>query len=105
MRETGVWTKTKRALDRLWRIAVADNRNPQQGSEAKGMITNPEQLQKFETELIKKEKVDVMRNFRLVDAMYREAIALGVIPLKDPLDGLEIDMKIARVVNGVSNTS
>ncbi len=41
----------------------------------------------------------------MVDSMYDEAVALGVIPLKDPLDGLEVDLRIAKVVNHVSEAS
>ncbi len=66
------------------------------------MIKNREQVQKFERELIKKEKIDVTKNFQIVDAMYHEAVELGIIPLKNPLDGLEVDIKIAEVVNYVS---
>lgn len=36
--------------------------------------------------------------------MYREAVSLGIIPLKDPLEGVEIDIKIAEVINSVSST-
>lgn len=65
------------------------------------MIKNCETLLTFENDLIRKSKPDILKNFRLVDAMYDEAVALGIIPMKDPLDGLEIDIKIARVVNHV----
>ena len=65
------------------------------------MINDVTILQEFEKELIKESKPDVMKNFRIVNAMYDEAVALGIFPLKDPLDGLEIDIKIARVVNSV----
>ncbi len=65
------------------------------------MIKNSKQIQKFERELIKKEKTNLAKNFRLVDAMYHEAVELGMIPMKNPLDGLEIDIKIAEVVNHV----
>ena len=68
------------------------------------MIKNREKLQKFENEIIGKEKVDILRNFRLVDAMYKEAVSLGIFPLKDPLADIEIDIKIAKVVNRVSKT-
>lgn len=70
----------------------------------KTMKKNLEVYQKFENEFIRKEKVDVLRNFRLVDAMYEEAVALGVFPLKDALEGIEVDLKIAKVVNSVSKT-
>jgi transcriptional regulator with XRE-family HTH domain len=59
------------------------------------------ELQKFELDFLKKEKVDRVRNFRIAEALYREAVTLGIIPLKDPLDGIEVDLKIARVVNSV----
>ena len=69
------------------------------------MIKNYKIVQKFEEELIKKEKVNIIKNFQIMDAMYKEARALGVIPLKDPLNGWGIDAKIALVVNHVSKTS
>jgi transcriptional regulator with XRE-family HTH domain len=59
------------------------------------------ELQKFEFDFLRKEKVDIGRNFRLVEALYKEAVVLGVIPLKNPLDGIEVDIKIAGVVNCV----
>src|SRR4030042_1368568 len=59
------------------------------------------ELQEFEVDFLKKEKVDIVRNFRIAEALYREAVTLGIIPLKDPLDGIEVDLKIARVVNSV----
>jgi len=68
------------------------------------MIKNPGLLQKFEDEFTQQEKTDFLKNIRLVDAMYREAVSLGIIPLKDPLEGVEIDIKIAEVINSVSST-
>ncbi len=65
------------------------------------MITNRSEVEEFEKELLRKEKVDFTKNIAIVNAMYNEAVALGVIPMKNPLDGLEIDVKIARVVNNV----
>jgi len=41
----------------------------------------------------------------LLDSLYKEARALSVFPLQDPLSGLEIDIKIAKVVNSVPKTS
>ncbi len=68
------------------------------------MIKNPDLLQKFEDEFTQREKADFLKNIRLVDAMYREAVSLGIFPLKDPLDGVETDIKIAEVINSVSST-
>ena len=64
------------------------------------MIKDAE-FRKFEIEFIKKEKVDLEKNFRLVEALYQEAVTLGVLPPKNPLDGIEVDLKIAKVVNSV----
>lgn len=65
------------------------------------MIKNCEQIREFERGLIRKEKTDVTKNFQIVNAMYQEAVELGIIPMKDPLDGLEIDIRIAEVLNYV----
>ena len=37
-----------------------------------------------------KEKVDFRKKLSIVNTMYNEAVALGVIPMKNPLDGLEV---------------
>jgi transcriptional regulator with XRE-family HTH domain len=58
-------------------------------------------LLRLELNLLRKEKADYGRNFRIVDALYDEAVALGAFPLKNPLDGIEVDLKIAKVVNSV----
>jgi hypothetical protein len=58
-------------------------------------------LLKFELDFLRKEKVDRVKNFHIVEALYNEAVTLGIIPLKNPLDGIEVDLKIAKVVNRV----
>jgi hypothetical protein len=68
------------------------------------MIRNNE-FQRFEMEFVRKEKLDVIRNFQIEEALYQEAVALGILPLKNPLDGLEVDIEIARVINRVSKTA
>ncbi len=68
------------------------------------MITNYTEYAKFEAELIKNQVVDIAQNFRIVDALYYEAVELGIFPLKDPLEGLDTTLTIAKVVNSVSGT-
>jgi len=68
------------------------------------MIKNQKELQKFENELTRKESVDVLRNFRLIDAMYKEAVFLNTFSMEDALSGIEIDIKIAKVINSVSES-
>lgn len=69
------------------------------------MITDTKKWAEFEMKAIRAEKPDFRRNIRLVEAMYREAAALGAFPPKDPLEGIEVDIRIARVVNGVPPNS
>lgn len=59
------------------------------------------ELLKFEMDFLKKEKVDMVRNLHIVEALYKEAVTLGIIPFKNPLDGIDVDLKIAKVVNSV----
>jgi len=59
------------------------------------------ELLKFERDFLKKEGVDMARNYHIIEALYKEAVTLGVIPLKNPLDGIEVDLKIAKVINSV----
>ena len=58
-------------------------------------------LQEFELDFLRREKVNVARNLRIVEALFKEAVTLGIIPLKNPLDGIEVDLRIAKVVNCV----
>ena len=60
-----------------------------------------EEFAAFERELIRREKPDLKRNFKIIEALFQEAVDLGVFPLKDPLEGLEVDIRIAKVVNSV----
>ena len=65
------------------------------------MIKNKILLEQFEQDLVKKNKTDYHQNMEIFERMYKEAVYLNAIPLKDPLDGLEVDIKIARVINSV----
>ena len=69
------------------------------------MIKDKKYLQEFEKEIIRSKKADISNNIRIVEALYKEAVSLGIFPLKDPLEGIEVDIKIAKVINSVSKTS
>jgi transcriptional regulator with XRE-family HTH domain len=80
--------------------SVIGEGNPTYRIKGRGRGTWSEFL-KFERGFVRGEKVDISRNFRIVDALHKEAVALGMIPLKNPLDGIEVDIKIAKAVNSV----
>ena len=68
-------------------------------------MIKPKEFREFETAFLKKERVDFKKNLRIVEALYKEAVALGVMPPKDPLEGVDVDLRIAKVVNCVPKTS
>lgn len=69
------------------------------------MVKNTSRLREFEDNYIRRDKPDLLRNLQLLDQLYKEAKALSVFPLQEPLEGLDIDIKIAKVINSVPKTS
>ncbi|NPV59860.1 MAG: hypothetical protein HPY75_09375 [Actinobacteria bacterium] len=65
------------------------------------MIRNGEKLARFEEDYLKQAGVDYARNLAIMDAMREEAVALGVLPPEDPMEGIEVDLRVARIVNSV----
>lgn len=69
------------------------------------MIKNGEAVRSMEKAILRKEKADLSKNIRILQALYKEAVFLGAFPPQDRLSGLDIDIKIARAINSVSKTS
>ncbi len=46
-----------------------------------------------------REPADFARNLRLLEAMLAHARSLGAFPPPDPLEGLEVRIRMARVLN------
>lgn len=65
------------------------------------MIKDSGLLEEFEREELKREKPDYDAALRIFEGMWREGMALGVLPLKDPLEGIEVDIRIASMLNHV----
>ncbi len=63
------------------------------------MVRNLQLLRAFEDALARRTPVDHLQNLRLVEAMLEEARELGVWPPPDPLEGIETDIRVARIVN------
>ena len=64
------------------------------------MIKNKEMLRKFEDNLkINEGKMHFNQAVRLFADMWNEAVTFGVLPLKNPLEGIEVDIRIAKVLN------
>jgi hypothetical protein len=65
------------------------------------MITNPDYYHAWEDQYRASAKSDYLRNLRIFEMMLEEARMLGVLPLKDPLEGMDHILRIARVINGL----
>ena len=65
------------------------------------MIRDPAELDQFEKEQLRSEHLTFTEALNLFEGMWKEGMALGVLPLNDPLEGIEVDIAIARVLNHV----
>lgn len=64
------------------------------------MVKNSELLKRFEDSFIKDEgRLPFDKSIKLFASMWNEGVKLGVLPPKDPLEGIEVDIKIAKVLN------
>lgn len=66
----------------------------------KELVKNPELLKKFENSFIRAEgRLPFDKSLKLFTSMWNEGLALGVLPPKEPLEGIDTDIKIAKVLN------
>jgi hypothetical protein len=64
------------------------------------MIRNIRLLNNFEKEFIKNnKKISFQDNLKIFSALWQEGLTLGVLPPKNPLEGIETDIRIARIIN------
>lgn len=71
------------------------------------MIRSTDILDKFEADFISGRlgvgKLSRKAASRIFEGMWKEAVRLGVFPSKNPLEGIDVDIKIARKPNSSSN--
>lgn len=63
------------------------------------IIRNPELLSKFEDRFTEDEVLSFDQAMELMSALWNEGGNLGVLPPKDPLEGIEVNIRIARILN------
>ncbi len=66
------------------------------------MIKNKLKLKKFYEKLIEEENISHKQALAIYEAMHAEAVSLGIINSENILDGLEVDLRIARAINGLT---
>jgi hypothetical protein len=63
------------------------------------MIRDPDLWRAFEDDLCRRTPPDHLRNLHLVEALLEEARRLGVWPPTDPLEGIDVDIRVARALD------
>ena len=58
------------------------------------MIKNEKLLRQFESE-----KLGFKKASNIFTALWKEAVRLKIFPPKNPLEGIETDLKIAKIIN------
>lgn len=65
------------------------------------MEKNSKKLKEFEDDFLEKSKLTIEEKFRLYDDMWSHAVKLRRITPKNRLAGIEVDIRIAEVLNSV----
>jgi hypothetical protein len=63
------------------------------------LIKNPDILERLEREVIKKERLSFRQALTIFEAMWGEGVTLGILPPRDPLEGIDVDIRVARILN------
>lgn len=66
----------------------------------RNMIKNASILKKFEDDFIKSETMrSAEESLQLLTAMWNEGVILGVLPPSDPWEGIDVDVRVAGILN------
>jgi hypothetical protein len=65
------------------------------------MIKNRHKLNEFYQQLILQENISHQKAISIYEALHKEAVSLGIINSENILEGLEVDLRIARAINGL----
>lgn len=69
------------------------------------MITNERLLKELNDKFVTgKWPLTYEEALRLFEGMWREAQSLGILPLEDPMEGIEVDIRVARILNSCSKS-
>jgi len=63
------------------------------------MIKNQKLLEKFETKLLSSQKLSYEENLKIFESMWNLACELKIFPPENPMEGIEKDIELARILN------
>ncbi len=67
------------------------------------MIRNKHKLNEFYRKLIAEEDISHKQALSIYDALHKEAVSLGAISSENIWEGFEVDLRIARAINGLTS--
>lgn len=65
------------------------------------MIINTDKLKEFERSEISREDISYADALAIFEGLRREAVSLGAFSCENILEGLDVDIRIAKGVNGL----
>lgn len=65
------------------------------------MIQNRHKLNEFQHKLDAEESLSYREALAIYEMLHKEAVSLGAINSENILDGLEVDLRIAKAINKV----
>ena len=68
------------------------------------MIRATPRLEAFERAYLARH-AELAQKLMQLESLFEEARALGVFPLADPLQGIEVDIERSRILNGLRKNS
>jgi hypothetical protein len=68
------------------------------------MIIRGPLLDQFEKKQIQSSKADYFLNLKIFESLYIEAKHFGIFPLKNPLEGIENNIRLAKILNVRKNS-
>jgi len=68
------------------------------------LIKNADILRDFEERYIATCDLTYEQALNIVDSLWDEGVALGVLPPKDPMEGVAVDVRIARILRSCSES-
>lgn len=68
------------------------------------MIKDVRHYRDFEDNYLARSRVSLPQAFAIVEGLWAEGVALGVLPPKDPMEGIETDIRIAAILNSCSRS-
>ncbi|HDZ77430.1 MAG TPA: hypothetical protein ENH41_05050 [Candidatus Omnitrophica bacterium] len=63
------------------------------------MVKDRKLLEKFNREDKRRNRYSYQQSLRIFEALWQEACSLGILPLKNIVEGVEADFRIARAIN------